>query len=90
MTIKEAIEKRTQGPWDIDAPYPEQSNRILDGNGMPRADLGAGPDARADAAYIVHACNLFPELVKALEKALTSPAGIRDECLDILRRAKGE
>jgi hypothetical protein len=36
-----------------------------------KARLGHSPERHANAAYIVRACNAFPELVEALEEART-------------------
>jgi len=61
--------------------------------------IGTDEDVSANAAYIVQACNAFPDLVKALEELLRMSERhiFSDECLKerdaaraALAKAKGE
>jgi len=55
--------KHTPGPWNLDAPFPEMANRIVDADGFDIVDIGPGPVPHANAAFIVQACNAHDALM---------------------------
>lgn len=87
-------------PWKI-IPTPQAEIRIgynVQGNWLASvwsdaSDEALIAEAEADAAYIVHACNLYPELLEAAQKALNyianteSELGITLGSGDVLRAA---
>ena len=60
--------KHTPGPWNLDAPFPEMANRIVDADGFDIVDMGPGPSPHANAAFIVQAVNAHDDLVGALSE----------------------
>lgn len=76
-------EKITPLPWVLAEPVSEFEDDVVEistairiaDNVIPIAKVSigyagaVGEEQRANAAYIVHACNLYPELVEALERA---------------------
>jgi len=63
----------TELPWKV---YPSDNDQMpfriegaQDGIWWPAAEITAVDKSEANAAYIVHACNLYPQLVEALTEA---------------------
>ena len=62
--------EHTPTPWKAEPEYEGDKQVFIHKDGRSIADCAMGyGDDEANAAYIVRACNAFPDLVKALEAA---------------------
>lgn len=62
-------EKITPLPWQVNAEHEQITKADWPGT-IIAAPFTANQDWEANAAYIVRACNLYPELANALEMAI--------------------
>jgi hypothetical protein len=88
----------TPGPWNLDAPFPEMANRIVDADGFDIVDMGPGPSPLANAAFIVRACNAYDDMLAALErvgkyfeqKGTAETQGVACDVWAAIRKATGQ
>ena len=70
MTLPELMREITPLPWKLSE---KVEHRVIPGDGnegftIARCSGFSTAEAKAHAAYVLHAANLFPDLVKALER----------------------